>query len=102
MNLNKTVLKRSAAFPDPSSANRTIKEYSPAIVHETENAMKTVAAYPVIRKTAKPNSRVSIWLKRVALGLVIGIVALIVTGAVYQLILINWRLICGFTAQEHT
>jgi pimeloyl-ACP methyl ester carboxylesterase len=41
---------------------------------------------PVKLQTAKPRSRVSIWLKRIALWLVIGIGSLAAIGAVYQLI----------------
>lgn len=41
---------------------------------------------PVKLPTANPRSRVFIWLKRIALGLVIGIGSLAAIGAVYQLI----------------
>ena len=51
--------------------------------------MKVVAQSPltpVKLQTAKPRSRVSIWLKRIALGLAIGIGSLAVIGAAYHLI----------------
>jgi pimeloyl-ACP methyl ester carboxylesterase len=43
-------------------------------------------ATPVKPQTAKPKSRAFVWLKRIALGLVIGIVALVAIGAIWQAI----------------
>jgi pimeloyl-ACP methyl ester carboxylesterase len=43
-------------------------------------------ATPVKLQTAKPKSRAFVWLKRIALGLAIGLVALVVIGATYQAI----------------
>ena len=43
-------------------------------------------ATPVKPQTAQPRSRVFVWLKRIALGLVVGIVTLAVIGAAYQTI----------------
>jgi pimeloyl-ACP methyl ester carboxylesterase len=51
------------------------------------NLMKVVTqspAEPVKPHTAKPKSRVFVWLKRIALWLIIGIVALATIGAIYQ------------------
>ena len=53
------------------------------------NLMKVVTqspAEPVKPHTAKPKSRVFVWLKRIALWLVIGIVTLAAIGAIYQVV----------------
>ena len=49
-------------------------------------AQSPATPIPAEVKTAKPGSRVSIWLKRIALGLAVGIATLVIAGAVYQVI----------------